>query len=775
METIKGKVTSIIYKNDETGFKVLKVKMPKGPVLSVIGEFGPDIIKGAAAEFHGDYKAHPKYGHNFKVSGYTITHNQEQVESLQIFLDSAAFNIGPDRAHAIIAYFKDDLIRILDEEPHRLLEVPGIGEGSAKNVEDAWKEKRQEWFDNRKQYDLRAFLNNLGIREKRVKRILKHFGRLNAEENIRENPYILTEIEGFGFSTADHIARQLGTPISDPKRLKAFILYMLKILCPGNGHLYLTKDEIVLYANKYCDENETTFLNKTRLIVDDVEDPVKVLVSEKHLEDDNEAIYAKACHTFETVAVSRLVQIMSTPSDLLFIKEKDIIKHIKTYEQHNNIVLSDEQKQALHLFAEEKVFIITGGPGTGKTSILKAIVSLIKKRNLRLTCMTPTGISAKKMAETIEYDAYTIHRRLGFKGSSWDYNEGNKYDTDVIIIDEISMVDQEVFYRLLCAVKDRVHIIMVGDHNQLPSVGAGNVLRELLNCGMIPTVRLEKIFRQNEASGIIKVAHQIKDGNPSLELFKEDPKADVFFYRENSVEKIEQFIVKLAMKFKEEKKVKFQILSPKNQGPLSVDALNTLLQNVLNPAMEGLSERNCMGFILRKGDRIKVKKNDYINAIYNGDIGKVVGISSNFIDIEIDDRIIKLPVEEIDEKIKLAYSLSCHASQGQEYQYIILPFIKQHGRMLLQRNLLYTAITRAKQKVIILGHGSAIEMAINNASVYQRNTKLGERIIACFQQKKKSFLPELLKVQQNFQNADSLKEPFLSENISYAATVLIEE
>jgi len=775
LETLKGKVTHIVFKNDDTGFKVLKIKMPKGPSVSITGEFGPDIIKGTEATFHGDYKAHPKYGNSFRVSSYAITHNQEQVESLQIFLDHSSFNIGTERAHSIVSHFGEDLISILDDAPHRLLEVDGIGEVSAQNIQDAWKEKRQEWFSNREQYDLRAFLNNLGIKERRVKKILTHFGKIGAEEVIRSNPYVLTEIDGFGFSTADFIARQLGVPESDPMRLKAYIHYLLKILCPGNGHLYLTVEDIVAHINKYCEEAPTTFVGKNILIPEDVTDPIKVLQSEKFIEDDNGAIYAKQCYLYETASVSRLLRIMTQPSDLMFLKMEDVEKHILSHEKDNDITLSEEQKMALYQFAKEKVSIITGLPGTGKTTIIRAIVSLIKKQHLRLTCMTPTGISAKRMAETTGHDAYTIHRILGYRGNEWTYNEGNKFDTDVIIIDEASMVDQEVFYRLLSAIKDRVHLIIVGDHNQLPSVGAGNVLRELLNCEMIPTVKLEKIFRQNEASSIIKVSHQIKDGNPSLELFKDDPKGDVFFYRENSPEKIEGFIVKLCQKFKEEKKVIFQILSPRNQGPLSVESLNTILQEVLNPAKDDLSDLKCLGFILRKGDRIKVKKNDYENGIYNGDIGKVSHIGGGFVTIIVDERPIKLSVDEVNEKIKLAYCLSVHASQGQEYPYILLPFINQHGKMLLQRNLLYTAITRAKQKVIIMGHGSAIEKAINNSSVYRRNTKLGERIIACFQSPKKSFLPELHEAQKSFQNAKRNKEPFSFEAIESVVSDTIDE
>lgn len=741
LETIKGKVTHIVFENKDNGFKVLKIKIPKGPTLTITGEFGPEIIEGTAADFHGDYKPHPKYGVGFKVTSYAITHNQEQINSLQLFMDSAAFNIGPERARALIKHFGDDLVRVLDEEPQRLEEVEGIGRVSAESIKETWLNKRQEWFDNRQIYSLRAFLNNLGIKERRVKKILARFGGLNSEDKIRENPYILTEIDGFGFSTADYIAKQLGVPDSDPLRLKAFLYYMLKVLCPNNGHLFMSQDDMVMAIKKYCQETITRFIGKDEIIKEDLIGPLRALKEDKLIMEDGNALYAKPCYNYEAESANILSNIMSTPSDLILLNRGDVERHIELFEKENSILLSKEQKDALYLFAEQKVFILTGGPGTGKTRTLQALVGLIQKLRLNLTCMTPTGISAKKMAETINYDAYTIHRRLGYRGSMWTYNEGNKFETDVVILDEVSMVDQETFYRLLLALKNRVHVILVGDDNQLPSVGAGNVLRELINCKQVPTIRLEQIFRQNEASDIIKAAHQIKNGDTSLELFKPYPKADVFFIREKNIAKIEDFLVKLAQKFKDEKRHAFQIISPRNQGPLSVDSLNALLQSVLNPESALLPELKCMNFILRKGDRIRVKKNDYENGIYNGDLGKVTFIGGGYVEISVDDRSIKLAVDEVDEKLKLAYAITAHGMQGNECAYIILPFINQYGKMLLQRNLLYTAITRAKEKVIVIGHRSALEKAINNASVYRRNTKLGERL--CCQLKKRNFMPML--------------------------------
>jgi len=430
------------------------------------------------------------------------------------------------------------------------------------------------------------------------------------------------------------------------------------------------------------------------------------------------------------------------------------------------MALSDEQKEALYYFAEKKVFVITGLPGTGKTTVLKAIVNLAKNMGLSLTCMTPTGISAKKLSEVIDHEAYTIHRRLGFRGGQWNYNEVNQYPTDVAIIDESSMVDQEVFFRLLSALRKRTHVIFVGDHNQLPSVGAGNVLRELINCGKVPVIRLEKIFRQEEASDIIKASHRIIHGDTNLELFKNDPTADIYFMRIREIPEIERIVVALADKFKAERRL-FQIITARNTGPLGIESLNNLLQASLNPPAANLNEVKIGNFIIRVGDRVIVKKNDYENDIFNGDIGKVISFSGGKMLLNIDEKLIELSIEEVQEKIKLAYSITVHKSQGLEYPTIVLLFINQFGKNMLQRNLLYTALTRARKKVIVIGHGSAIEKSIENTSVIRRNTLLGERIKVCLDQKKNPSLSTSPLEPENSPDVQSDRVPLLLETEAF--------
>jgi len=1477
LETVKATIKRIVFQNEESGFKVIKAGIPSGPLITLTGEFGPEVITGMIADFHGDFKSHPKYGTNFRVVSYDISHNVQELESIKLFLDAVFPNIGPKRAAMIVDFFKDKTVEILDDESYRLLEIEGIGKVLAEGLKEAWDKNRDKWSKERQEYTLRAFLYSLGLKERRVKKILRYFGGpQNAEKVIKENPYKLTEIEGFGFSTADFIAKQLGVLESDPLRLQAFIYYCINVLCTQRGHLYLGVEDCIELANKYSAESNTYFIGKRTIISNDAALGLKNLIEEKLIKVDKRCLYSLKNYNSESKSASKTAAILNKESDLIFLTRKYVDEHIDKFEHENRLELSEKQREALYYFVEKKVYVITGGPGTGKclgydtpvlmysgeikavqnikrgdllmgddslprevlstcqgreemfrvtpkkgdsytvnkshilsikesggvgfnkgnvrdialtdylqlpkkkrehykgyrvpvdftskkikldpyllgfwlgngakdstrlstpflevidhvgkivekwglsvkkvkgdnvdydvtcdrnskyynslpdkrdpniflnalkdmgllfnkhvpmnykvnnrhirlqmlaglidadghldksgtydvvfklktladgtayiakslgfsayvkpcrktwncvrkgkkyqgegnyyrmhisgkgmeeipcvvpkkrakkriqikdvlvtgidiesigegdyygfeidgngrfllgdftvthnTTVLKAIVSLVKRLKLDLTCMTPTGISAKKMASTVDYEAYTIHRRLGFRGNEWRYGDTEKYETDVTIIDEAclpykqfidladgskkyigtivnqklpvevlsynintgliepkkiinwfkypyknplyriklskaknrerqrifrctgnhkiytenglkkaseittkdkilvrgtflnpfqksfllgavlgdahlcarssgktisfvhcqeqkeylflksqifncsepyqcvggylpekklwrcsskiiddldeiytytypsgkrgvtiewlsqideiglavwymdngsltsqngksftsilhteafskreneiirdwlkerwglnssvyknrdyylirltcesslnfwekilpwvipsmaykfpegykpyfknyvqkfkdispytvqeikryepkgnnrkfiydievkdnhnylsnnvvvsnSMVDQEVYFRLLSALKDRVHLIFVGDKDQLPSVGAGNVLKELITCGEIPVVILDKIFRQDEASDIIKAAHKIKNGDTDLSLFKEDPKSDVFFIRETNTEIIEDYVKKIAQKFKDERRF-FQILTPRNDGPLSVNMLNDSLQDILNPKPEGMEDKNfeCQlgKFVVRRGDRVIIIKNDYELGVFNGEVGKVTRIDSSKITIQFEEfKIIDINRETALERLKLAYALSVHRSQGQEYPYIILPFINQFGRNMLQRNLLYTAITRAKTKVIVIGHGSALEKAIDNASVQRRNTKLGERITECLQKKKKSSLPTLPGEPVDYPPAQNKEvQPSSTENMS---------
>ncbi len=454
---------------------------------------------------------------------------------------------------------------------------------------------------------------------------------------------------------------------------------------------------------------------------------------------ENERYYEVQSFFYENESARLLTKLMKTPDTCKFEKV-DIEGYLREYEATEKITLSSDQSDAIRYFMTEKALVVTGAPGTGKTTVLKAFVRIMTQSRLSFELLCPTGIATKKLEKTVGNEAYTIHRRLGYNGHEWSFNSDMKYETQVVVVDETSMVDMEVFYRLISALTPKTKLVFVGDINQLPSVGAGNVLQELIQSKIIKTVILEKIHRQEETSDIIKVANQIKDGNTDLKLFKNDAKADIFFIENRNIEKIKEMIIDLAVLLKKKaltsddgKDRHFQVISPRNSGPLSVEDLNKALQDKLNPPQGDNKEVHLDDGVLRTGDRVIVRKNNYNFGIYNGDIGKVTLITPQHVVIELEEFEgsgikIDIPIEIVGDLLKLAYSVTAHRSQGLEYPYVILPFVKQHGRNMLQRNLLYTAITRAKTKVIILGHRDAIVTAIQNDTIKKRNTLLGKRI-----------------------------------------------
>ena len=458
METVTATIFKMIFAKEEAGFKVMVTRTQGGKSLIITGEFGPEIIPETVATFHGDYGNHAKYGHQFKAKSYMVIHNARELASIKIFLNSVTDNVGPERSEAILAHFGTDTLNIIENFPNRLTEVPGIGKVLAANIVAAWQENRQKWSAEKIIYSLRAFLLSLGLREKRIKKVLDHFGgrESQAEDAIKDNPYSLIELDDFGFTTVDFIAKQLGMSDEDPKRFKAFILYLMEYICPSNGHLFLTIPEIVESVQKYCSEANTQFLG-SEVNEFAVFQMVRELASDKKIVlDENIRIYSNKQFDFECKSAALVKNIIEEKSDLIFLTREKVDEFIKIFEHEHGWILSDEQKTALYYFAEKKVFVITGLPGSGKTSISKAIVSLALDLGLSLTCMTPTGISAKKLSGVINYDAYTIHRKLGYRGGKWLFDEVHQYNSDVVLIDEVSMVDQEVFFQTAICFKEKI-------------------------------------------------------------------------------------------------------------------------------------------------------------------------------------------------------------------------------------------------------------------------------------------------------------------------------
>jgi exodeoxyribonuclease V alpha subunit len=725
METITGKVNRIKFESPDGDFKIFILKQKDNAKFSVSGSF-PNLLPNAMVEVHGDFFNHPKYGLTFKALSHTFAHDNS-LQAIYLYLQSIAKWIGPERARDIAEHFKDeDIEKIIEEEPERLKEIEGVGDKIVESIAEAWKE-------NKELKSVKVFLHGLGLSKFRIDKIISKYS-YNAEMIIKQNPYLLS-FEGFGFTTCDYLANKLGKSPQDPLRYRYFILYMLRN-CMQSGHLFLQPAEISKLFNDYNKVTEYPFKNGV-VLFSEIEPHLEGLIKDGFIYKDDDKYYDINMFFYENESARLLKKIYDTPDECK-LEDYNVEGFIAEYENTHKMELSDDQRDSIRSFVQEKVMIITGSPGTGKTTVIKAIVDLMVRKNISFDLLTPTGISAKKLAKTANHDARTIHRQLGYKGDKWDYHALNKYNTKVVIVDETSMVDMEVFFRLASALFSHTKVIFVGDNDQLPSVGPGAVLKHLITCGCFKVIQLRTIFRQEEQSDIIKAAKKIKDGDPDLSLFKQDKHADIWFIREKNMGTIEETIIRFAMHIKEGNKKKkeptmFQIITPRNNGPLSVETLNIALQGVLNPPGENKKEISLNRMVIRKGDRVLIKKNNYQLDVFNGDIGKVSLIVGGNLIIDIDEfdgktKRVEIPIKVADEMLKLAYAISVHKAQGLEYPLIIMPIVRAHGQRILQRNLLYTAITRAKKKVVVLGQGSAIEQAINNDKIQNRNTLFDERI-----------------------------------------------
>ena len=724
MDTLKGVIHKVVYEADTSDFKVFKLRRKDRSIISVTGDF-PNLLSGAAIEVHGSFKTHPKYGVGFKADAYTHVHDGS-ARGMCLYLMSIAKFIGPDRSTRLAEHFGDKLEEVIEKTPDRLLEVDGIGQSIAESIVDAW-------ADNKVLKDVKIFLHSLGLTDKRIRKILASYGP-DSERILKEDPWSLT-MHHFGFATCDHIAQRLEKDRGEPIRWRGFIVHALA-RCSDSGHLYLTRDNLLAAFNQYSTACQWPFKDG-EIEWSDVEPHMDSAVSLGMVVIDGQRLYNTWSFFYESES-ARLVHKMLTTEHKLKFGDVNPDKFIKKYEEIEGIKLSDAQMDAVRSFLNDKMLIITGGPGTGKTTIVRALVSILTMINASFELLTPTGISAKKLGTTAGCQAYTIHRRLGYKGDKWDFGALVKYPTQAVIVDETSMVDQEVLYRLLSAMLPSTKMVFVGDNDQLPSVGPGSVLKELIESGCVKTIFLDKIFRQENQSDIIKAAKRIRDGDTNLSLFKNDRKADIWFVPGKNHEVLEKSIVSLATQIMEHNRVSgdrkhFQIITPRNNGPLSVDSLNEALQAALNPPAPGKKEFMVNRVSIRKGDRIIIKKNNYQLEVFNGDIGKVAFVTPDHVTVDIEDyndttKRVDIPMKIADEMLRMAYAITVHRAQGLEYPLVIMPFIQAHGRMLLQRNLLYTALTRAKRKVIVLGQASALEKAIANDKIQRRNTLFAERI-----------------------------------------------
>ncbi len=738
MDKITGIIERITYYNQENGYTVLRFRPEQRQdyyylglnldgLLTVTGYFF-ELSTGERIEFTGEYTTHPKHGLQFSAQKFErfVPVSQSGIER---YLGSGLIKgIGPQLAKRIVNQFKDRTLDVIENNPKRLEEVPGIGKERIEKIILAWKEQKAV-------KEVLLFMHDHKINSNTVLKIYKTYGD-HSIEVVKNNPYQLEQdVFGIGFKTADQIAQNLGLPHDHPGRIDAGIIYTLNEEV-SEGHVYTLKTKLIKQAQGLLHTNEENIFSSIRRLI--IEDRIRVegdTNSENLLKDPLSMSSYKNCKDEE-------VRVYLTP---FLVSEKGVAVSLKKLidgeSSHKQQVLwtdkknlSAEQISAIRSALTSNVSILTGGPGTGKTTCLRALIDVLEIRQLSYALASPTGRAAKRLANATGRGASTIHRLLGFSSDgSFQFNENRPLDIDFLIVDEASMLDLLLFFHLLKALKADTQLLLVGDVDQLPPVGAGDVLRDLITSKTIPVSRLTTIFRQAEASKIITNAHRVNQG--IMPNFSNSLGGDFFIFPANDADAAANWIVDLVAeripkKFKINPITDIQILSPIYRGTAGVDALNSALQNRLNPKTAVKQEQKLFGTLFRLGDKVMQIRNNYEKDVFNGDIGyiDVIDEAEQSLTITFDGvRNVNYNFSEADELV-LAYAISVHKAQGSEFPAVVLPVLTQHYVM-LQRNLLYTAITRASKLSVLVGNKKALRIAIGNNQVSKRNSFLSQRLI----------------------------------------------
>lgn len=738
METIKGYVEHIIFRNDENGYTVCNL-VSSGEDITCVGTF-KTIDPGETMELSGDYIEHAAYGRQFKVASYK-TVAPDDLESMERYLGSGAIKgVGVALAGRILRRFGEDTFRIIEEEPERLAEVKGISEKKAREIACQMEEKK----DMR---EAMIFLQKYGISNTLAVKIYDTYN-MRLYGILQENPYRLAEdISGIGFKIADEIAEKVGIHTDSDFRIRSGILYTL-LQAAAEGHVYLPEQLLLARAAELLGLKEELLQPQLANLMMDK----KIVIKEQ---DGGRAIYGMSYYYEELNCASMLHALnISERWEDESEQERVILRKIEHLEHVLNLTLDELQKKAVLESVKNGIVILSGGPGTGKTTTINMMIRYFEEEGMDIYLAAPTGRAAKRMTETTGYEAKTIHRLLELSGAvsdekkaaSFERNEENPLEADVIIIDEMSMVDIHLFQSLLKAVVPGTRLIMVGDVNQLPSVGAGQVLKDLIESRCFPLVMLQKIFRQAGESDIVVNAHRINNGE---QISLENKSRDFFFLERSYPEVIYKHMIQLIQeklpKYVNAEKYDIQVLTPMRKGPLGVETLNRILQQYLNPADAHKTEHLYGENLYRQGDKVMQIKNNYqleweivskygipIDkglGVFNGDIGTVREINdyAQTLVVEYDEhKRVTYGYGQLDE-LELAYAITIHKSQGSEYPAVIMPLLAG-PKMLFNRNLLYTGVTRARQCVTILGSSETVRAMIANANEQKRFTGLRERI-----------------------------------------------
>jgi exodeoxyribonuclease V alpha subunit len=756
MPTLEGSVENIVFRNEDNHYTVARFRLNdsgrlfRDDLMTIVGTL-PDIHVGELLTVEGEWENDARYGRQLHVKSFT-ERLPASTEGITRYLGSGLIKgIGPKKAKLIADHFGEQTLAIIEQQPERLSEVKGI---SAKDRDQIIK----VWAEHGEIKELHLFLQSHEVSINVATRVYKQYGKESIKV-IRENPYQLAhEVQGIGFRTADDIAVKLGLPYDSIPRLTTGLKYVLAEAANDDGHCFLPEKNLVQMASNILKTPYETLLPAMEELRSDkdvfVEPPLPVRVtvtasqptadeedmprvdwSEVEVEEPQSRIYYAPFWYAENGTARLLRFLLNTPESLPPVSQQLWDRVFDLLKQNRNMLLTEKQREAVQMAYSKKVSILTGGPGTGKSTSIRALLMLLKNRKVSVALAAPTGRAAKRLAEAAGTEAKTLHRLLEYAphDNSYQRNEDNPLAYQFVIVDEFSMVDILLFYHLLKALPRESHLLLVGDADQLPSVGPGNVLRDLLRSEAIPTVRLIDLFRQAQQSKIIVNAHRINVGQmPSL---RTEADSDFFFIAEEDPVRAQQLILdlvqrRLPARYQFNPLTDIQVLSPMYKGPVGVTLLNEKLQAHLNPSAPAQVEWG--DALLRVGDKVMQTRNNYDKGVFNGDVGWIRSINKDNATLKVEfveeagPLFVSYEFHELDELV-LAYAITVHKSQGSEYPVVIIPLVNQH-RMLLQRNLLYTAITRAKKFCVLVGHPYALQMAVQNDRVALRNTGLAERL-----------------------------------------------
>jgi exodeoxyribonuclease V alpha subunit len=728
--TLEAVLERITYANQETGYTVARVATGRSSdLLTVVGPL-LGAQPGESLRLQGRWTSHPQYGRQFQVEAYD-TVLPATIQAIRRYLGSGLIKgIGPKMAERIVDHFGPATLEVIEQTPGRLVEVPGLGPKRTKMITAAWEEQRAI-------KEVMVFLQGVGVSTSLAVRIYKTY-QDDAIDVVRREPYRLAaEVWGIGFKTADQLARSLGIPHDSPQRVKAGLQFALS-QATDDGNCYLPEAELVAKATGLLDvESGLAGRCLEELVAEEgvVAEPLPTAVSPDAPTGGARAIWLVPFHRAESALASGLLRLLDAPVDRLpWSQAVDWTVVLNWLDRAMGVILAPEQAAAVRLALTQRVAVLTGGPGCGKSYTVRAVVALARAKHAKILLAAPTGRAAKRLSELAGLEAATLHRLLQLRpGGDAAFDRDRPLDADLVVVDEASMLDVLLANKLIKAIPPGAHLLLVGDVDQLPSVGAGEVLRDLLAAERLPRVRLTKVFRQAQHSGVVTNAHRINAGQPPIT----HGLADFFLFPEDEPEQVADLVVeivanRLPRRFGLDPAREVQVLCPMHRGPAGAGVLNERLQAALTPAREGLAERRFGGRVYRVGDKVMQIRNNYDKGtagVFNGSVGVITALSLEDSELRVlldEDEEVAYGFDELDE-LTHAYAVSIHRSQGSEYPCVVVP-LTMSAWMMLQRNLLYTAVTRAKRIVVLVGSRRALAKAVRTPGAGRRYTALTQRL-----------------------------------------------